>query len=439
MFGNVWNNTDARSASLHTSIIQYQRKPTSGKKLEKFCKIGESMDYLGNYMSFSNGKSSPERNDYDEYPVYGANGIIGYSDKYNANENTIIIGRVGAYCGSVHFSSRKCWVTDNAIIVKCNNNDELFWFFYLNSIGLNNHRTGSGQPLLNQSILKSIVVDVPSELDYRVSIGNDLFLYNQKIHLNTQTAQTLETIAQTIFKSWFVDFDPIHAKINAIENGEDPTLAAMQAISCKNPEELYRLQTENPQEYRELEKLANAFPSEIGEDGVPVGWEEEYLKDVCKIVYGKNLPKTKLQDTGYYVFGANGVIGYYDKFLYKKPQILIGCRGTVGQVSISYPYSFITNNSLVIEYEESKFDLPYIHQSLQHMDIKGVSSGSVQPQITIQNMSELKILVPPLEIYNTYINKVKEIYELRLSYFYENKKIEKIRDELLPRLLKGEI
>jgi len=70
---------------------------------------------LGDIAEFSNGRSSPERYNSGKYEVFGSNGIIGLSDEINSDENTIIIGRVGSYCGSLYFSKNKCWVTDNAI------------------------------------------------------------------------------------------------------------------------------------------------------------------------------------------------------------------------------------------------------------------------------------------------------------------------------------
>ncbi|MCT8630683.1 restriction endonuclease subunit S [Glaesserella parasuis] len=265
---------------------------------------------------------------------------------------------------------------------------------------------------------------------------------NNKIQLNTQINQTLEQIAQTIFKSWFIDFDPVHAKANALASGqtlEQATQAAMAVISGKNTQELHRLQTANPEQYQQLWEIAEAFPSGFDEEGVPRGWEERYLKDVCNIVYGKGLPKNKLTEKGFYVFGANGVIGFYDSYTYEKPQVLIGCRGTVGQVTLSYPYSFVTNNSLVIEYENSCVSMYYLEKYLSNINLKEISSGSVQPQITIQNMSKVKILIPNIEILNFYSEKVKEIYDKRLNHFYENQSLSKVRDLLLPKLLSGEV
>lgn len=123
---------------------------------------------LGDIMSFTNGKASPLRHDGLPYPVYGANGIIGFSEKENASECTIVIGRVGSYCGSIYFSKQKCWVTDNAIRANAQGlNVPLFLSYLLSTLNLNHMRGGSGQPLLNQTILSSIPVSVPPHNEQR--------------------------------------------------------------------------------------------------------------------------------------------------------------------------------------------------------------------------------------------------------------------------------
>src|SRR5690554_483926 len=127
---------------------------------------------LSEYLRFKNGKSSPDRDDEAPFPVYGSNGLIGHADKINSDQNTIIIGRVKSYCGSVHFSAKPCWVSDNAIICTSKNpEDSLFWYYFLTFSDLNQYRSGSGQPLLNQGTLNSISCEVPRALTERIRIG----------------------------------------------------------------------------------------------------------------------------------------------------------------------------------------------------------------------------------------------------------------------------
>ena len=117
---------------------------------------------LGDLLSFSNGRTSPRRSNSWPHPVYGSNGIIGFSNEANAEKNTIIVGRVGSYCGSLYYSDGDCWVTDNAIRANAIDEHEAkFLFFLLQTLSLNDRRVGSGQPLLNQTILSSIPVTVP--------------------------------------------------------------------------------------------------------------------------------------------------------------------------------------------------------------------------------------------------------------------------------------
>ena len=114
---------------------------------------------LSNLMVFGNGKSRPKTN--GTIPVYGGNGVLSYTDKYNA-ENTVLIGRVGAYCGSVYLEQSICWVSDNAIFAKSKiTNDEFFDYFLLKGLNLFNHHVGTGQQLLTQDILNNIEVPNP--------------------------------------------------------------------------------------------------------------------------------------------------------------------------------------------------------------------------------------------------------------------------------------
>ncbi|MCT8783510.1 restriction endonuclease subunit S [Glaesserella parasuis] len=390
----------------------------------------------------------------NKYPDYSKITKFVSEETYNTwfrkghpTSGDILISTVGMNIGDVVImKSNRGSIAQNLIALRTNNklnSDYLYYILTSKNIRekIRSLNIGSAQPSLKVPHLLNIEFYLPN-IEKQSEISKILNELDEKIELNTQINQTLEQIAQTIFKSWFIDFDPVHAKANALASGqtlEQATQAAMAVISGKNTQELHRLQTANPEQYQQLWEIADAFPSGVDEEGVPWGWEERYLKDVCNIVYGKGLPKNKLTEKGFYVFGANGVIGFYDSYTYEKPQVLIGCRGTVGQVTLSYPYSFVTNNSLVIEYENSCVSMYYLEKYLSNINLKEISSGSVQPQITIQNMSKVKILIPNIEILNFYSEKVKEIYDKRLHHFYENQSLSKVRDLLLPKLLSGEV
>ncbi|OLY95044.1 hypothetical protein BUE76_23345 [Cnuella takakiae] len=118
---------------------------------------------LGELLNFRNGKASPNRGEEFTFPVYGANGIIGYTELFNCKPNASIVGRVGSYCGVVYYTTEKAFVTENAIVAESKyEGSSLYCYNKLLSLNLNNHKSGSGQPLLNQAILSSIKLVIPS-------------------------------------------------------------------------------------------------------------------------------------------------------------------------------------------------------------------------------------------------------------------------------------
>ena len=116
---------------------------------------------VGELISFSNGKKRPDSD--GNIPVYGGNGILAYADCSN-NSNCIIIGRVGAYCGSLYYSSQPCWISDNAISAQSiKGSSQLFSYYLLKNAALPNRHIGTSQPLLTQGILTAIPCNIPDE------------------------------------------------------------------------------------------------------------------------------------------------------------------------------------------------------------------------------------------------------------------------------------
>lgn len=427
------------------------------------------MSNLGQHLKFSNGKTSPDRTDTGFYPVYGANGIIGYSSEYNSDENTIIIGRVGSYCGSVHFSDKKCWVTDNAISARSMNlKESIFWFYYLKSLNLNSMRVGSGQPLLNQTILKSI--SLPDLNINKIKVGEILLSFDQKIDLNTQINQTLEQIAQALFKSWFVDFDPVRAKVQALSDGlslEQAELAAMQAISGKTSEELTALSQAQPERYAELAETAKAFPCEMVEvDGVevPKGWEYKPADKLFDIGIGKTPPRketewfsTNPDDMQWISIKDMGNSGVFitessefltnqavDKFNIRKiPEntVLLSFKLTIGRVSITTCET--TTNEAIAHFkitDKSFLTTEYLYLFFQQFDFNSLgSTSSIATAVNSKTIKGIEILIPNEELIKAFQIKISNIFAQIKNLTMENKNLVKTRDLLLPKLLNGDI
>ena len=149
---------------------------------------------LGEHLDFSNGSGSPVRTSEGDIPVYGANGPIGYATQPNARGPLIVIGRVGSYCGSVHYCDSDVWVTDNAFVCRAKNPRETrYWYYALQTCGLNDHRAGSGQPLLNRAILRDVPVRTAAAAE-RERIAGLLGALDDKIAANRRVIEAAESL-----------------------------------------------------------------------------------------------------------------------------------------------------------------------------------------------------------------------------------------------------
>ena len=130
---------------------------------------------------------------------------------------------------------------------------------------------------------------------------------------------------------------------------------------------------------------------------LPKGWEVKKLGDVCELYQPKTISSKEMDDDGNYpVFGANGIIGKYDKYNHEEPQLLITCRGaTCGSINISEPKSWINGNAMVVRPKDNSLSLKFIeYLFLGGIDISKTITGAAQPQITRQSLSPVLISFP---------------------------------------------
>lgn len=356
---------------------------------------------LDDVLEFKNGKSLSNACYLEKakYPVWGSNGIIAYCDKYLNNESVIVIGRVGAYCGSLNLVDGANWVTDNAIYaVPKLGNDIKFLYYLLVSLDIPRTAIGSAQPLLTQSGLKAIECKIPP-LETQKEIAHILGTLDDMIELNRRMNKILEEIAQTLYKNWFIDFE--------FPNAEG-----------------------NP--YKSLG--GEMVDSELG--SIPKGWSVGNLTEVCKIEYGKSLSKSELADCGYPVYGGNGIIGYLPDYQYEESQLIISCRGAAsGKVIITNPKSTVSHNSLVVlpkpglEYLRS-----YMMSLFLNTDLATYVSGSAQPQITIDGLSTHKIVIPDNRLCIEYTLTYNDLRRMIINNDDAVKKYSILKFELLENL-----
>jgi len=142
---------------------------------------------------------------------------------------------------------------------------------------------GTGSTVSNIRIPVLEKIKIPRHDQAETSIAKALGALDSKIDLNRRINQALEAMAQAIFKSWFVDFDPVKAKIDAIEQGQDPLRAAMRAISGKTDAELDQMPRK---QYDQLSATAALFPNAMEDSklgGIPKGWKAGALAELCQL------------------------------------------------------------------------------------------------------------------------------------------------------------
>ena len=344
-----------------------------------------------------------------------------------------------------------------------------FYFYYklkLISDSLKDNGNGSIFIHITKSFMENFKIKIPS-LEKQKYISNILSNLDKKIRFNTQINQTLEQIAQALFKSWFVDFDPVRAKVQALSDGlslEQAELAAMQAISGKTAEELTALSQTQPDRYAELAETAKAFPCEMVEVNgveVPKGWEMKALSDLGQIIcgktpsksnkefYGNEVPFIKIPDMHNQAFitqttdnlSLSGANSQSKKYIPPK-SICVSCIATVGLVSMTSKPSH-TNQQInsIIPNDEQTSEFLYLSLKQPSMTkyLKDLASGgSATLNLNTSTFSKIEIMTPSKEIIDIFHNKVVYAFEKVLSNSIENKRLAEIRDLLLPNLLNGE-
>ncbi|MEH8084046.1 restriction endonuclease subunit S [Gallibacterium anatis] len=337
-------------------------------------------------------------------------------------------------------------------IIRCrldkNKANPLFYFYLFRSnIGRNIMDTiieqGAGASGIRGSDLSKLMIPY-IDIKIQNDIAEKLFSLDQKIELNTQTNQTLEQIAQGIFKHWFIDFAPVHAKANALARGEtieQAELAAMACLSGKTVDKITALQTQDPTAYHQLQQTAAAFPSEFVETEmgqVPKGWEVKKIDEVIqKIPVGKKYSqKTTVPDGKIPVLdqGKSGIIGFHNDTAGVKANIqdpvIVFANHTCYMRLIHFDFSTIQN---VFAFKGKNINIYWIYLATLGKQ-KFVEYKGHFPDFLIK-----QIVVPPKELTEIFGNIVKDSFSKIALNLNTNEKLAKTRDLLLPKLLSGEI
>ncbi len=307
-------------------------------------------------------------------------------------------------------------VIDNNMMsaVPCNGIvHDLFLYYLLRTIDFNRIVVGTALPYINIRDLNRIPVLVPPLKEQR-AIACILGALDDKIELNRRMNETLEAMARAIFKSWFVDFDPVRAKA---EGQQPPGLAPHIA-------ELFPDEFEN---------------SEIGE--IPKGWEVTNVGTVAKVTSGKRPParfSAPTDDARVPLWGGNGPMAFVSEPLYQNPILLTGRVGTLGSVfRITTPCWPSDNTLVAMARNDAAYEFLYFQ--LQHIDYLSLNRGSTQPLLTQTDLKSQRFVIPHENLMEQFHKVVGSVFERIDASQNESRTLAALRDTLLPKLISGEL
>ena len=258
--------------------------------------------------------------------------------------------------------------------------------------------------------LAKLPVPMPP-LETQREVARTLRTLDDRIELNRRMSRTLESIARAIFKSWFVDFDPVRRKMEGGEVGLPPDIAAL-------------------------------FPSTFSEaalGAVPSGWGAGEVGDLVELCYGKSLRERDRHAGGVPVFGSNGQIGWHDQALVRGPGVVVGRKGKPGTVTWSEDDFFVIDTAFYASPKRGLGDLHHVFYTLNRLDLQSLTADSAVPGLNRTIASRTAVLIAPLEVSAAFSRIVAPIHAKVASNAREAALLAMTRDALLPELLRGEL
>lgn len=382
--------------------------------------VGEwSSHEWGEIATLEYGKSLRDyRSESGKYCVYGTNGPIGWHEEPLCTHPGVIVGRKGAYRG-IHYSPKPFFVIDTAFYLEPKQEIELRWAYYcLLTYDINGMDSGSAIPSTSREAFYRLPVRVPPLSEQR-AIAHILGTLDDKIELNRRMNRTLEEMARAIFKSWFVDFDPVRAKMEG---------------RWKKGESLPGLPAD----------LWDVFPdrlvnSELGP--IPEGWEVGIVGQLADVSSGKR-PDARFSecfnDATVPLWGGNGPMGFVRAALFEEPILLTGRVGTLGAIFRITTPCWPSDNTLVVRCRDvTAFE--YMYCMLQRIDFAALNRGSTQPLLTQTDLKRQPVLLPDCSVLTEFSRIANAFYSRKDSSVSEICFLAAIRDTLLPKLISGEL
>lgn len=389
-------------------------------------------------------------------PVVSSGGISSYHNESMVKGPGVVLGRKGTL-GTVFYIENEFWPHDTTLWVKDfkGNNPRFVYYFFSNiSEELRRMDVGAANPALNRNHVHPISVRWPTN-GVQNKIAAILSSIDEKINANRHINKTLEAMAQAIFKSWFVDFDPVKAKIAAIEQGEDPLRAAMRVISGKTDDELDQIPREH---HDQLATTAALFPdemqdSELGE--IPKGWEAKPLDQIASYLNGLALQKFPPESESEYLpvikiaqLRAGNVNGadrastkIKPEYIVEDSDVLFSWSGSLevevwtGGMGALNQHLFKVTSTHVPKWFYLFATKHYLPQFREIAANKATTMGHIQRK----HLSDALITAPQPELMQAASKVVSPLLDEAISLRLQVRQLAQLRDTLLPKLLSGEL
>lgn len=372
---------------------------------------------LGDLVTFQRGHDLAKSEFIDgQYPIAGSNGIIGYHNQYTTKGPSITIGRSGNL-GTPYYYEDDFWAHNTTLFIKgFHNSDPKFIYYLLKTLDFKQFNSGSAVPSLNRNYIHPLEVYVPENIDTQRRIAAILSSLDDKIELNRQTNQTLEAIAQAMFKEWFVDFN-------------------------------------FPGATGEMQE------SELGP--IPVGWKVGKIKTLTKSIQYGLTQSASSEEVGPHFLRItdiqNGVIDWFsvpfcivkdkenEKYGIEAYDVFIARTGaSTGESAlvVNPPKAVFASYLIRLQFEKPELALyvaKFMRTNKYSEFIDGIKSGSAQPNANAQELTDPEIVIPSDELLSNYFEIVSEFEKLKSENQFQNASVTQTRDTLLPKLMNGEI
>jgi type I restriction enzyme S subunit len=381
---------------------------------------------LGDVLTLQRGFDLPEtQRETGPYPVIASTGPVGTHNVAMVRGPGVVIGRSGSLGGG-QFIRSDFWPLNTTLWVRdFKGNDRRFCYYLLKSLNLANFNAGSGVPTLNRNHIHPLPVRVPEDTYEQRAIAHILGTLDDEIDLNRRMNETLEAIARAIFKSWFVDFNPVRAKVE----GYDPGLPKYIA-------ELFP------------DRFEDSFLGEI-----PAGWRVGKLGDVAENPR-RGVRPSEIKVSMPYI-GLNHMPrrcialsewGYADslesnKFEFQQGEILFGkLRPYFHKIGIAPVDGICSTDILVVRPREEKwfgFVLGHLSSTAFVDYTNAVSTGTKMPRTSWQDMSRFDLVLSTEGVAKKFNHIIQPIVERIIANIRESKSLATFRNTLLPKLLNG--